>query len=89
LTPFEVRREMFLGTAASEAADAALLADAHFVVGLHPDEATEAIVDGALRHRRPFAVVPCCVFAKLFPNRRQGGPLGQLGAICLLTHTYT
>jgi hypothetical protein len=27
-------------------------------------------VDGALRHRRPFAVVPCCVFAKLFPERR-------------------
>ena len=32
------------------------------VVGLHPDEATEALVDLALAHRKPFAVVPCCVF---------------------------
>ena len=30
--------------------------------GMHPDEATEALVDAAVRYRRPFAVVPCCVF---------------------------
>lgn len=30
--------------------------------GMHPDEATEALVDAAVRFRRPFAVVPCCVF---------------------------
>ena len=34
------------------------------VVGLHPDEATEAIVDWALANGRSFAVVPCCVFAR-------------------------
>ena len=28
------------------------------------------VVDAALRHGRPFAVVPCCVFAHLFPERR-------------------
>ena len=40
------------------------------VVGLHPDEATDAIVDAALAARKPFAVVPCCVFPSAFPHRR-------------------
>ena len=39
------------------------------LVGLHPDEATEAIVDAALRTGAAFAVVPCCVFPSLFPHR--------------------
>eukprot|EP00913_Durusdinium_trenchii_P009773 g9180.t2 len=39
-------------------------------VALHPDEATEAVVEAALRLQRPFLVVPCCVFARLFPHRR-------------------
>ena len=39
------------------------------LVGLHPDEATEAIVDAALRTGAAFAVVPCCVFPGLFPHR--------------------
>ena len=34
------------------------------LVGLHPDEATEHIVDCALERRIPFAVVPCCVFPR-------------------------
>lgn len=38
-------------------------------MGLHADEATEAIVDAGLRYGKPFAVVPCCVFADLFPER--------------------
>jgi hypothetical protein len=29
---------------------------------MHPDEATEPIVDAAVLLRKPFAVVPCCVF---------------------------
>lgn len=71
---FAIRRELFgIGTKEGDALDAALLSDANVVVGLHPDEATEAIVDAALRHRRAFAVVPCCVFGKLFPNRRMPG----------------
>ena len=37
-------------------------------LGLHADEATEPIVDAALCARKPFAVVPCCVFA----NTREG-----------------
>ena len=40
------------------------------VVGLHPDQATEPIVDFALSHGKPFAVVPCCVFGRLAPHRR-------------------
>ena len=39
------------------------------VVALHPDECTVAVVEWALAHRRSFAVVPCCVFARLFPDR--------------------
>lgn len=31
------------------------------VVGLHPDEATHAVIDIAVRCGVPFAVVPCCV----------------------------
>lgn len=42
------------------------------VVGLHPDEATEEIVDVALARRAPFAVVPCCVLPQLFRWRRLG-----------------
>ena len=38
-------------------------------MALHADEATEAAVDAALKYGKPFAVVPCCVFADLFPNR--------------------
>jgi hypothetical protein len=39
------------------------------LVGLHPDQCTEAIVDVALRLGKSFAVVPCCVFGDLFPVR--------------------
>ena len=40
------------------------------IVGLHPDQATDSIVEVALEFGKPFAVVPCCVFPKLFPHRR-------------------
>ena len=39
------------------------------IIGMHPDQATEPIVDNALQLYKPFAVVPCCVFPKLFPAR--------------------
>ncbi|EJK65276.1 hypothetical protein THAOC_13883 [Thalassiosira oceanica] len=50
------------------------------LLGMHPDEPTEAIIDVALKHGLPFAVVPCCVFADLYPNRKlwseeQGGEI--------------
>ena len=34
-------------------------------------QATELIVDAALKYGRPFAVVPCCVFPRLFSHRPQ------------------
>ena len=48
----------------------ALMEGVGLLVGMHPDEATEPIVDYALREKRPFAVVPCCVFAVQNPHRR-------------------
>ena len=30
------------------------------LLALHPDEATEAVVDAALALQKPFLVVPCC-----------------------------
>ncbi|KAG1678732.1 hypothetical protein FOA52_012771 [Chlamydomonas sp. UWO 241] len=48
----------------------ALLADCSLVVGLHPDQATEPLLQFALECRKPFALVPCCVFPSLFAHRR-------------------
>ena len=52
---------------------------ATLLVGMHADGATEAIVDVALHYKKPFVVVPCCVFPNLFPNRqvRQAVPKPQ------------
>lgn len=50
--------------------DMELLSNASMFVGMHPDQATEHIIDTALALKKPFAVVPCCVFTKLFPHRR-------------------
>ena len=43
------------------------------IVALHPDEATDAIVDVAVERRIPFVIVPCCVFCRLFPHRKMPG----------------
>lgn len=43
--------------------------NASLLVGLHADGATEAIVDAALAYKKPFVVVPCCVFPSLFRHR--------------------
>lgn len=40
------------------------------IVACHPDEAAGATVDFAVAHKKPFAIVPCCVFSRLFPDRR-------------------
>eukprot|EP00435_Cladocopium_sp_Y103_P032457 s2472_g8.t1 len=61
-----------------------VLRSASVVVGLHPDEATEAIVDVALAEKRRFAVVPCCVFAERFNHRElsPGVPVRTLNQFC-------
>lgn len=46
------------------------LTNATLVLGMHPDQATDAAVDFALERGLPFAVVPCCVYAKEFSTRR-------------------
>ena len=51
-------------------AGAVELGNVALVVGLHPDEATEPIVDTALQLGLRFAVIPCCVFSQQFPDRR-------------------
>ena len=48
----------------------ARFAECSVVVGMHPDQATESIMAFAKAHRKPFAIVPCCVFPALFPHRR-------------------
>jgi hypothetical protein len=48
---------------------AALLSRPITLLGLHPDEATEPIVDFSLRHGCSFAIVPCCVFPDRFAPR--------------------
>lgn len=47
-----------------------ILLNCSIIVGMHPDQATEPIVDFALRYNKPFAILPCCVFAQESPNRR-------------------
>ena len=42
---------------------------ASLLIGMHADGATEDIVNIALRYNKPFVVVPCCVFPKLFAHR--------------------
>ena len=48
----------------------ATLQNASIIVGMHPDQATEAIVRCALALGQAWAVVPCCVFATEFAHRR-------------------
>jgi hypothetical protein len=55
------------------------------IVGMHPDQATEPILDMALRLGVPFAILPCCVMPSLFPDRRQkrcGDPVRSYSAFC-------
>ena len=47
----------------------AAVQSASLLIGMHADGATEAIVDAALKYRKPFVVVPCCVFPRLFNQR--------------------
>ena len=47
------------------------LSECSVVLGMHPDQATDAIVDFALERGKPFAVVPCCVYSREFPARRR------------------
>ena len=45
------------------------ISEASIIIGLHPDQPTGDIVDMALALDKPFAVIPCCVFFKIFDQR--------------------
>ena len=47
-----------------------LLENCSCIVGMHPDQAAEGIVDFALRMKKPFALIPCCVYSKQFPRKK-------------------
>lgn len=46
-----------------------LIANSSMLIGIHPDEPTEDILDLALKYQKPVAIVPCCVFPGFFPLR--------------------
>lgn len=73
--PFRHIKREFPGEVGGEAQAAA--AKASVLIGMHSDDATEAIVDKALCLGKPFACVPCCVFPSRHPERLtpQGGPV--------------
>lgn len=39
------------------------------IIGMHPDEATVSIAKASITIKKDFAIVPCCVFPKLFNDR--------------------
>jgi hypothetical protein len=43
---------------------------ANLIVGMHPDQAVDAIVDASLDMNITFFVVPCCTYSSEFPNRK-------------------
>ena len=44
--------------------------DHDLIVGMHLDQAVDAIIDSALYMNVSFFVVLCCVYSREFPNRR-------------------
>ena len=43
---------------------------ADLIIGLHPDEATDDVIEMSMKYFKPFVCVPCCVFPNKFPNRK-------------------
>ena len=67
---FEHMQEWFGNELLESPQSGALLRNCSLLIGMHPDQATEPIIDAALQLGKPFAVVPCCVYPNLFPSRR-------------------
>jgi len=51
----------------------AILKSCGALVGLHPDQATDGILEFAASHEKSVAVLPCCVFPKQFPRKLKSG----------------
>jgi hypothetical protein len=60
----EERRCMF-----DENFDNELVKRSSLLIGMHPDQATDVIVDVAKVFNKNFVIVPCCVFPKYFTKR--------------------
>ena len=63
--PCEFNAEFFANSVQNQG----LQTQTRLVLGLHPDQATEPLVDCCLKFGIPFAVIPCCVFSHENPNR--------------------
>ena len=61
-----------------------LIANASILVGLHPDQTTQDILEIALRYDKNVAIVPCCVFPSFFPMRllHDGSPVVTHAQFC-------
>mmetsp|Transcript_29709 Transcript_29709/g.72370 ORF Transcript_29709/g.72370 Transcript_29709/m.72370 type:complete len:502 (-) Transcript_29709:68-1573(-) len=80
ITPLKLapqKQELFGEKFIRDQANQELLKNAGLFVGMHPDQATEPIVDWALKLNKPFAVIPCCVFGYEHRDRklRNGNPV--------------
>eukprot|EP00536_Pseudo-nitzschia_multiseries_P011481 jgi/Psemu1/289706/fgenesh1_pg.394_\ len=83
--PFQVISEPLIGNGSEltggDNADGSMKIDAEkdrikhlvetcsIIAGMHPDEATEAVIDTSVRLAKPFAILPCCVFRNLNAER--------------------
>ncbi len=47
-----------------------VVSNCSIVLGMHPDQAVEHIIDFAIMNNKPFAVTPCCVYSYQFPARK-------------------
>lgn len=70
-------RAILSGAAASEDV-ASAVRECSVIVGMHPDQALDHIVDVALALGKPFAVAPCCVFWKHGRNHLRRTPEGEV-----------
>lgn len=68
--PILLSREFNQTTFLEEVEQENLIRESSMLVGLHPDEPTEDILDMALQYGKEVAIVPCCVFPCFFPLRR-------------------
>ena len=68
--PDEVELPVVSVTSNGGGSSSSLLDTASALIALHPDEATAEIVQAAVQRKLPFCIVPCCVFSRVFPDRR-------------------
>lgn len=50
-----------------------LIKGASLIFGLHPDQASDSIVNISLKYSKNFFIIPCCVFPNLFQRKLKNG----------------